>query len=138
MKCIGFDNRSYNINVTDYIVYGDDAKSRSQLHVRARAILKRMFPCDMILEEVKLPGSKKNGDRLFADFLLPGQSLMVEVHGEQHYKFNRFFHNSIFDFINSQKRDQDKRDWCELNNIVLVELPFGETDEQWERKISIR
>lgn len=138
MKCIGFDNRSHNINVTDYIVYGDDARAKSQLHLRARAILKVTFPCDMILEEVKLPGSKRNGDRLFADFLLPGQSLMVEVHGEQHYEYNKFFHKNRFDFINSKKRDQDKRDWCELNQIVLVELPFGETDEQWTSRIASR
>ena len=134
MKCVGFDGRTYNIQASAYRVFNDDTKKRSSYHKRARIILKELFPCDLIFEEVTLPGSKSEFGTLFADFLIPAQRIIVEVHGEQHYTYNQFLHGDRQGFLNSKKRDRIKMDWCELNNITLIELPFGETDEQWRER----
>ncbi len=136
MKFLGFDGRYHSVQVSDYIVYDNDTRKKSELHLRARALVKKSFPCETILEEVTLPGSKRNGSVLYADFLIPGCSVMIEVQGEQHSKFIPFFHGNADGFKNSKKRDMDKREWCELNNITLIELPFGETDEQWTTRLS--
>ncbi len=138
MKYLGFDNRLHPIQVTDYFVYDDDSRDRSELHIRARKILKSLFPCDKILEEVTLPGSKKNGSVLYADFFIPSRSLMVEVHGKQHYEYIPFFHGSKLGFVKSKLRDNDKKEWCDINNIELVELPYNLTDEEWRDIIELR
>lgn len=138
MKYRGFDGRDYSITVADYTVYTDATRDRSDLHLRARLLLKSMFPCDRILEEVTLPGSRKNGAILYSDFLLPSKSVMVEVQGEQHYKFSSFYHKDKAGFLKSKLRDKDKREWCELNDIQLVELPYNETDDDWRQRIEQR
>jgi hypothetical protein len=138
VKFIGFDNREHTLSITDYIIYDDDTKSKSELHIRARKILKSLFPCDKILEEITLPGSKKNGSILYADFFIPKKMLMVEVHGRQHYEYVPFFHSTKLGFIKSKLRDSDKREWCDINGIELVELPYNKSDEEWRSKIELR
>ena len=134
MRFTGFDGREYPINVSDYLVYGNDTRARSGLHLEARKLLKQLFPADTILEEVTLPGSKKSGSCLYADFLLPLQKVMVEVQGEQHYVFTPYFHRSKEAFTEAKKRDRDKKEWCEINGLILVELPFNKKDE-WRNRI---
>lgn len=138
MKFRGFDGRDYSITVADYTVYETDTRSKSSLHMRARTLLKQMFPCDKVLEEVTLPGSRKSGSVLYADFLLPSKRIMVEVQGEQHYKFTDFFHKDKMGFLKAKMRDRDKVEWCDLNSIQLVELPYNETDDDWREKIEQR
>jgi hypothetical protein len=139
MKYRGFDGRDYSISVADYTVYEDSTRAKSDLHLRARCLLKSIFPCDRILEEVTLPGSKtKNSSVLYADFLIPSRSLIVEVQGEQHYKFIPFFHGNATGFKNARARDNDKREWCQLNGLFLVELPFNLQDDEWRKKIEQR
>lgn len=138
MKYLGLDNRYYPIQASDYTVYEDDSKRKSELHLRARKILKGFFPCDKILEEVSIRGANRNGGILYADFLLPAQSVLVEVHGEQHYSYSKFFHGDKMAFMKAKMRDNDKIEWCNNNNISYIELPFGETDEQWSARIEAR
>ena len=138
MRFKGFDNREHTLSITDFMIYDDDEKSVSEPHTRARKILKALFPCDKILEEVTLPGSRKNGSVLYADFFIPKKMLMVEVHGRQHYEYVPFFHVNKLGFIKSKLRDSDKREWCEINNIEFVELPYNMTDEEWREKIELR
>lgn len=33
------------------------------------------------------------------------------------------------------KRDNEKKEWCELNNIQLVELPYNEDINEWRKRI---
>ena len=39
-------------------------------------------------------------------------------------------------FIKAQKRDKEKIEWCELNCIKYIELPFNENTEEWTKRIS--
>ena len=100
-----------------------DEKNRSSLHKKARSIL-------------KLPGTKTGSRRtlLYADLYVPNRDLIVEVHGEQHFKFNSFFHKDKMAFFKAQARDKDKRAWCKLNHMNLIELNYDESEEEWRAK----
>ena len=64
--------------------------------------------------------------------------LAVEVHGQQHYEFTPFFHQTKADFLLAKAKDEDKIEWCELNNIDLSTLKYSETDEYWRLQIENR
>lgn len=129
----GLDGKEYKLKLNTKV-----KDKCSKPHLRARELLNEIFPYDIVYEEVTLRGSKVyNTKDLYADFLIPAHNLLVEVHGEQHYK-KTFFHNSKLEFIQAKARDARKREWCEINNICYVELPSGEKDEEWRARISGR
>lgn len=108
-------------------------KRRSSLHLRARRLLNEHFKALPILEEVAIPISKLKF--LYLDFYIPSILLAVEVQGEQHYKFNSFFHKRRMDFVKQKVNDKNKEEWCTLNNIGLVTWPYDENDIQWIQKL---
>lgn len=127
MKIRGLDNKEHLINLALYI---KQRTGCSNLHLQARKLLKEIFPFEQILEEVPLPST-----RLFADFFIPSKSLIIEVNGEQHYKFNSFYHKDSLTFYKGQKRDRIKEEWCNLNGIQLIVLPYKEDENEWRKRI---
>ena len=135
MIILGLDGKEHKWNPSrKQSSVGD--KNRSKLHIKARAILKDVFPFDRVLEELTLPGTKTGSRRtlLHADFYIPNRSLIVEVHGEQHFKFNSFFYKDKMAFFKAKARDTDKAAWCELNNMNLIELNYNEKEPEWRVK----
>jgi hypothetical protein len=116
-------NREYNLKLPK-IVLLDDQRKRSSLHLKARALIKEIFPGELLYEEVSIPG------RLKLDFFLPKLRLAVEVQGEQHFRYNKFFHKNKTLFLKSLRRDKQKKEFCELNQFTLVELHDGDWTEQ--------
>ena len=88
-----------------------------------------------ILEEVPI---KPRGITQYIDFYINQIKLAIEVHGQQHYKFNTMFHASAQDFLNQRKKDSDKKEWCEINNITYIELPYNKKVEEWIEIIQSR
>lgn len=129
MKVIGLNGRVYNWRLSCSKHAPRDNKSNT--HVMARRLLHKLYPLDKILEEVALPGSSK----LRLDFYMPRLKLAIEVQGKQHYQYVNHFHRSIRGFANAKKRDNKKMEWCQLNNISLVHLPYNEDEEQWTQRI---
>ena len=84
----------------------------------------------IILEEVPIPGC-----RLFCDFYLPFRKVVIECHGRQHYEFVPHFHGNRLGFAQVNVRDQNKRRWCQNNNIRMAILPFSETNDEWRKRI---
>jgi hypothetical protein len=41
----------------------------------------------------------------------------------------------LLGFVKAKKRDADKKEWCELNSIQYIDLPFDETEDQWKKRI---
>ena len=107
--------------------------NKSSLHLQARDLLKECFPTLQILEEVSIP--LRRSENLLLDFYLPLNKKCVEVHGEQHYKFSGFFHKDMMGFIKHKKRDSEKQEWCSINGIQYIELPYNENLEQWKQRI---
>jgi hypothetical protein len=108
-------------------------ENKSEFHLRARELLKKTFPTLQIIEEIPVP--IKRSETYYLDFYIPMLKVAVEVHGEQHYKFVSFYHHNQLGFIKSQKRDREKEEWCNINNIRYIELPYNETEDQWLAKI---
>jgi hypothetical protein len=135
---IGFNGKEYKWNLSDYTVYGDnDRNARSNYHLKARRIIAEVFNSYRILEEVKLPGSTQTRkmSALFVDFYIPNLELAIEVHGEQHYNYVPFFHKSRAGFAQALVRDENKIEWCNLNNIKLITLKYSETEDEWRTKL---
>lgn len=137
MKVKGINGKEYVWNLTKYDIFYDDTRKRSKYHLRARSLLKEIFHSYRILEEVKLPGSTALHRKsvLYLDFYIPSIKMAFEVHGEQHYEYSPFFHKSKADFLKAKARDEDKIEWCRINDIQIIVLNFKENDDEWRKHI---
>ena len=132
MKIQDLDGNIYKWKIEGSIVRSNDQRPRSQLHLAARSLLKETYPTLQICEEVSV--QIKRDRKVFLDFYINTIKTVVEVHGQQHYKFNTLYHTSAQDFLNQKKRDQDLQDWCVLNNLNYIELPFNEDEDKWHQR----
>ena len=67
------------------------------------------------------------------DFYLEFQDkkYAIEYNGEQHYKYNPFFHaRDIEVYKKYQERDERKKIYCKNNNINLVIIPYTFTNDE--------
>jgi hypothetical protein len=126
------DGNSHSWHLTGHIAKGR-IDNKSSFHLQARSLLINEFPTLQILEEV--PIQIRKSEVLFLDFYLPLKKMALEVHGEQHYKFVGFYHSNQLGFIKSQKRDKEKTEWCQINGIKQIVLPYSETTDQWIERI---
>ena len=117
MKLIDFNGRvvSANINPRNFPMRGEKSKSKIQRKV-GQAIQER-FKLYSVLEEWIIPAS-----RMSLDYFLPNIMTGVEIQGNQHRKFCKFFHGTIQGFKAQLERDSAKKEWCELNGIELIEI----------------
>ena len=133
MKIRDLDGNIYKWKVEGSVVRFNDQRPRSQLHLTARSLIKEIYPTLQICEEVAV--QIKLNQKVFLDFYINTIKTVIEVHGSQHYKFNSLYHSCAQDFLNQKKRDIDLQDWCNLNNLNYIELPFNEDKEQWQNKL---
>ena len=126
--------RELNNNLVNWNLNGCSATNavKSSYHLSARQMIKEIYPTMQILEEV--PIHLRRNEIAYLDFYIPLLKKCVEVHGEQHYKFIAHFHINPMGFVKAQKKDREKVDWCNLNNISFVELPFDQ-QEKWKELI---
>ena len=132
MKIQDLDGNIHKWKIEGSIVRSNDQRPRSQLHLTARSLIKEIYPTLQICEEVS--AQIKRNQKVFLDFYINTIKTVVEVHGQQHYKFNSLYHTSAQDFLNQKKRDQDLQDWCVLNNLNYIELPFNEDKDKWHQR----
>lgn len=133
MKVKDLDGEFYSWTMDGNKVSSALKKSRSKLQEKAKDLILELFPVATIIEEV--PVRIRRGRTLYFDFYISNINCVIEVQGEQHYKFSTFYHNSMQDFINQKIKDGEKFEWCELNDITYIELPYNE-EKEW-RKIII-
>lgn len=135
MKVTGLDNKDYVINTSKY---KKQNRQCSNLHKKARELLKEAFPSTSILEEVVLPGSVPTANRgtsLRADFMIPDYNIIVEVQGKQHIKYTPHFHESETEFLRAKARDNNKLLWAEANEFEVIYLYEGESESEWRKKL---
>lgn len=106
-------------------------KSRSKFQANVGEILAERFPYCHILEEFPCLG-----EGLYLDFFIPIKKLAIEVQGQQHLKFNPFFHKTIADFRTQQLNDKRKEEWCAANEIRLIKIHWGEKKENIEKALA--
>lgn len=127
MEVLDLDGNYHKWSLKGHIAKGR-ANNKSNLHIKARELLRNKFPTMQILEEVGIPLRKS--ETLYLDFYIPLAKICIEVHGEQHYKFIPFFHGNKLNFLKHLKRDRQKKEWCNINNISVIELPYDKM-ESW-------
>lgn len=132
MNVIDLDNNVVSWHLTGHISKGRLA-NKSSFHLAARKLLIENYPTLQILEEV--PIQIRRSETLYLDFYLPLIKLCIEVHGEQHFKFVPFYHNSALNFLKAKRRDEDKKTWCEKNNIRYIMLAYNEDIDTWKDKL---
>lgn len=72
-----------------------------------------------------IPGKKEEWG-VEIDFTLGynGRTIWIECNGEQHYTWCKHFQNTVEDFENQLRRDNNVREYCKANNILLIEIPW--------------
>lgn len=128
MKFKRLDGRAVYKNVQKSRIHWDK-KSRSKFQRKVKDFLKNYWYHDICYEEMVCAGT-----RLQLDFFNATKHIAVEVHGEQHGKFNPFFHNNDRNkFLDQVNRDMKKREWCEINDFELIEI-FAEEEKLLDKQ----
>ncbi len=63
------------------------------------------------------------------DFFLPQENKCIEYDGEQHYVPKKRFGGEV-GFENTKKHDQIKNEYCKINNIPLLRIPYTANIEE--------
>lgn len=124
MRLIAVNGRPLFKNVEDRrISWGGESKSKFQKKVKflLRPLWLNNAP---IYEEFPVYGKPYT-----LDFFNAQKKIAVEVQGGQHTKFTSYFQKSEFDFLHQLKIDAVKRDFCELNNIKLIEIFYEDREK---------
>ena len=94
------------------------APSRSKLQYKVKKSLEKIWANNIVLEEMPVVGTK-----LSLDFYNANKKIAIEVQGRQHNQYVPHFHgNNKINFIAQLRRDHQKKEFCEINNIKLIEL----------------
>lgn len=133
MNITNLDGDIVSWSLTGHISKGR-IQHKSSYHLQARELLSSTHPTVQILEEISIPLRK--GQTLYLDFYIPLLKWCIEVHGEQHYKFIPYYHGNMISFFKSQQKDREKQEWCILNGIKYIELPYNENIDQWKARLT--
>lgn len=111
----------------------------SQLSDKIEEFIKRLLPNYTCIKEYEAKGGISKNTSIRFDFCIPGLKIMIEVQGEQHFKFSKHFHKTLENFKKAQARDGLKQEWCSDNGYDLVYFSYDEidslTDEQFMQRI---
>jgi hypothetical protein len=129
MILLDIRGRERKISPSKYRIEWDKERASAPQY-RAKQFLKEFWLGDTVCEEFIIPGS-----RLRVDLINFSKMIAVEVSGQQHESFSKFFHKTRIGFIKSIKRDFQKIKWLESNNISLIELYDYETLDLSKNKI---
>ncbi len=126
MRLYNIHGKLQNRNVAKFLIKWG-GKSRSLIQKEVKKFLKTYWENQVVYEEFPVYGT-----RMKVDILNATKKIAIEVNGPQHNSFNKFFHNnSRMSYLNSIKRDYQKREWLEKNNFKIIEL-----EEQDIKKLS--
>jgi hypothetical protein len=98
------------------------APSRSKIQYKVKQALESSWRNHVVFEEFPVAGT-----RLSLDFYNANKKIAIEVQGRQHTKYVPHFHgNNKINYISQLRRDNQKKEFCEINNIRLIEIHEGD------------
>jgi hypothetical protein len=122
MKFKTLDGKEKTVkNIKQFLIKWEK-KSRSKFQFDVKSFLKKFWQGDVVFEEMRIVGT-----RLSLDFYNANKKIAIEVQGQQHFKYTPFFHNTRNAYLKQIKRDVSKIDFCNLNNIKLIEIYPSDT-----------
>ena len=117
MRLLNINGKLVNKNVNKYRIDWD-GKSRSKLQFNFKQFFYPYWKNHIVFEEFPVYGSMMKVDLFNAT-----KKIAIEIQGNQHESFNKFFHvNSRLKYLQSIKRDVAKSKWIEINNFKYLEL----------------
>lgn len=96
----------------------------SKLELLSKVVLEEIFGRPFYKVRPDFLRNEVTGMNLEIDLYNDDLKLAVEVQGDQHYKFNSYFHKSKEHFLNQRYRDEMKKWKCKEKGITLVEVPY--------------
>lgn len=91
----------------------------SKLADNTYSFLRKIFPHTIIAKEHYV---RYKNTKLFFDFYIKDLALLIEVQGHQHEKFVKHFHHDRETFLASKKRDNLKKEYCDKEGFILLEI----------------
>ena len=117
MRLLNINGKLVNKNVNKYRIDWD-GKSRSNLQFKFKQFFYPYWKNHIVFEEFPVYGSMMKVDLFNAT-----KKIAIEIQGNQHESFNKFFHdNSRLKYLQSIKRDVAKSKWIDINNFKYLEL----------------
>ena len=117
MRLYNIYGKLVNKNVVKYKVDWDKP-CRSKIQFNVKSFFKDYWSGHICYEEFPVFGS-----RLKVDLINFTRKIAVEVQGEQHNEFNKFFHNNSRDkYLESIQRDMKKIQWLEMNEFKVLDV----------------
>lgn len=108
-----------------------EKNSRSKLEKLISSAIRDILKIDDPPHEIEMKAEELgiNDDRIKnirADFILEYNNVKywIEGNGPQHYKPVYYFHRSIEEYKRQLDRDVYVREYCKINNIILIEIPY--------------
>lgn len=96
----------------------------SRLELQSKFILEEVFQRPFYKIRPNFLRNDVTGYNLEIDLYNDDLKLAVEVQGDQHYKFNKFFHRNKEHFLNQRYRDEMKKIKCKQQGICMIEVPY--------------
>jgi len=132
MKFKNLKGKTVNINVQKYLIDWD-GEERSKIQFKIKQAFRPFWKTHVVCAELPLASS-----RMTIDIYNASQKIAVEIQGAQHTNYNKFFHNeSRANFLSQIKRDMDKFKYCEINDIILIEVhenEIGDFCKEWVKE----
>lgn len=95
----------------------------SKLQIAVGDLLDKTFPQYRIRENYRPDWLlSSNLTKLELDFYIEELRIGIEVQGSQHFEYNSFFYKSQEDFEKRLRYDEEKKDICRGNKVVLIEV----------------
>jgi hypothetical protein len=92
--------------------------SRSKMQKQVKDLLMPHWQRHVVFEEFPITGT-----RMTLDFYNANKKIAIEVQGRQHNNYVPHFHaNNKANFLSQKRRDVQKKDFCRLNDIRLIEI----------------
>ena len=123
MRLYNMQGRLQARKVSKYLIKWNK-KSRSKIQFKVKQFLKNYWENQIVYEEFPVYGS-----RMTVDIVNATKRIAIEVQGRQHKEFNKFFHKTRGNYLESIKRDHLKRQWLEKNNFKLIEIEEEEVNK---------
>lgn len=108
-----------------------NGKSRSKFQREVKKYIYKYWRYDAVYEEFKVAGTQ-----LSLDFYNHTQKIAIEVQGAQHLQFVKHFHKTRANFVRQIRRDDKKMDFCDINDIKLLQIyPDDKLSEEFFEKL---
>lgn len=121
MKFENLSGKQVSINLHKYAIDWD-GKERSIIQFKVKKFLQKYWQSHFVCAELRIVST-----RMTLDIYNATRKIAVEVQGNQHESYNKFFHaGSRMKYLGQLKRDTKKHDFCERNGITLVEVTEAE------------